>query len=228
MPRNKDWIPKRDDDIYNKEKSYIARVVTNKVAWDIDADALTVLTDLQTEFELLYDIIQDKKNRTSGEVAAYRDCKKRFLKAWRAFHKEWVVNNSKIPVEDKVILVGKERDTEPTPRPKIATVPIVGLRAIGGGSIEVRCRVTTDQTRFSMHPAADVIECKFTLVPIGEVPPDNWDDCPKTQVSKKARFIIPAGAKGIGQRLYGFFRWANLSNPQNNGDWSNAITVAIA
>jgi hypothetical protein len=223
-----DWIPKRDDDFYNKQRSYLERVVANKVDWGIPDTAIGPLLDLQTEYEPLYEKVQDKKNRTGADVAAHRDCRKRYQTALRAFHKEWAVNNSRIPVADKVILVGKARDTEPTPRPKIATIPIIGLKSVGGGSIEVRARVTTDQTRFSMHKAADGIECRYVLVPIGEMPPDNWDDCPKTQVSKKARFIISAGAKGIGQRFYGFFRWVNQSNPANNGDWTNAQNVAIA
>jgi hypothetical protein len=66
------------------------------------------------------------------------------------------------------------------------------------------------------------------LAPIGEMPPESWDDCPKTQVSKKAQFIIPCGAKGIGQRFYGFFRWANISKPANSGPWTNVQTVVIA
>jgi len=229
MAKSKDWMPKQDDDIFNKQKAYFERVETNKTAWGIPDTAIDPLLDLQAEYEPLYWKIQDKKNRTGADVASYRDCKKRYIKAWRAFHKEWVVNNSKIPVADKVILVGKERDTEPTPRGKIATFPIIGLKGIGGGEIEVRCRVTTDQTRFSMHTLADAVECKYIFVPTGEMPPEDPDACPKTQTSKKARFIISCGVKNAGQSLYGFFRWANLTNPQNSGPWTTkAQGVVIA
>jgi hypothetical protein len=228
MARTKDWIPKRDDDFFNKQEAYLDRVNTNKVAWGIPAGAVNVLTVLRAEYEPLYQIVQDKKNRTGGDVAAHRDCRKRYQKALRAFHKEWVLNNSLISVADRVILVGKDRDIEPTPRPKIATIPIIGLKSMGGGDIEVRCRVTTDQTRFSMHPAADGIECGYVLVPVGEMPPEGQKDAKKTLVSKKARFIIHCGDEQAGQRFYGFFRWANQSNPQNNGPWSPAQTVVIA
>jgi hypothetical protein len=229
MSKRKDWMPTRDDDIYNKQKAYFARIVANKVAWGIPNAAIDPLLVLQAEYEPLYDTIQDKKNRTSGQVAAYRDCKKRYIKAWRAFHQERVLHNSLIPVEDKVILVGKERDTEPTPRGKIVTFPIIGLKGIGGGEIEVRARVTTDQTRFSMHPLADEVECKYIFVPTGEMPPEDPDACPKTQGSKKARFIISCGVKNAGQSFYGFFRWANKTNPQNSGPWTTkAQGVVIA
>jgi hypothetical protein len=228
MTRVKDWIPKRDDDFYNKQKSYFELIVANKVAWGIPDAAIAPLLALQAEYVPLYDTIQDKKNRTGAEVAAYRDCRKRYATAWRAFHQERVLHNSLIPVADKVILVGKARDTEPTPRGKITTDPIIGLKPTSGGDIEVVCRVDKDQTRASMHPLADAVECRYTLLPVGEVPPDDPEALGKTQTSKKARFIIHGGAKNVGNRLHGFFRWVNLTNPQNNGPWSDVQTVVVA
>jgi len=228
MPKSLDWIPKRDDDIFNKQRAYFERIVANKVAWGIPDGAIAPLLTLQAEYEPLYWKIQDKKNRTGGDVAAYRDCKKRYIKAWRAFHKERVVNNSLIPVADKVILVGKERDTEPTPRGKITTDPVIGLKPTSGGDIEVAVRVDKDQTRSSMHTLADAVECRYTLMPVGEVPPDDPEALGKTQTSKKARFIIHCGAKNVGNRLHGFFRWVNLTRPDNNGPWSDVQTVVIA
>jgi hypothetical protein len=229
MAKSKDWIKTRDDDFFNQQGAYVNRVVTNAPSWGIPAGAVNVLTVLRAEYEPLYTKVQDKKNRTGGDVAAHRDCRKRYQTALRKFHKEWVLNNSLIPVADKVILVGKARDIEPTPRGKIMTFPIIGLKGMGGGDIEVRCRVTTDQTRFSMHPTADAIECKFVFVPAGEMPPEDPETCPKTQVSKKARFIISCGVKNAGQSLYGFFRWANQTNPQNSGPWTTkAQGVVVA
>jgi len=228
MTRVKDWMPKRDDDIYNKQKSYFERVETNKTAWGIPDTAIDPLLDLQAEYEPLYWKIQDKKDRTGADVAAYRDCKTRYIKAWRAFHKEWVVNNSKIPVADKVILVGKVRDVEPTPRGKIEVVPYIFLKALGGGVIEVRSQTEKDATRVSMHPLADGIECRWLLVPKGEMPPEGQEDAKKTVVSRKARFTIDCGDKNAGDSFYGFFRWTNTSIPANSGLWTKALRAVVA
>ena len=119
-------------------------------------------------------------------------------------------------------------DTKPTPRPVISTVPIVGFDILRGGSLAVSVREEEDQTRPSMHPAADIIECKYILVAIGEAPPKKPSQCPETQASKKAQFKIHTGIENAGKRFYGFFRWANQSNPANNGSWSDAQTVVIA
>ena len=120
------------------------------------------------------------------------------------------------------------RDFEPTPRGQIEAIPVVGPTAIGGGDVKVRCRVTTDQTRYSRHPLADGIEVKYTWVPKGEMPPEGPEDCNKALTSKKAQFIIHCGPKNAGESFYGFFRWVNLTNPENSGPWSNALKVVIA
>jgi hypothetical protein len=99
---------------------------------------------------------------------------------------------------------------------------------MGGGTIEVRCRTETDQTRDSMHPEADVIECRYILIPVKGVPPNDPDQCPEVRASTKAHFFIQCGVKNAGQCFYGFFRWVNLTNPDNSGPWSNAKTVVIA
>ncbi|MFA5794045.1 MAG: hypothetical protein WC980_03120 [Candidatus Brocadiia bacterium] len=223
-----DWLTTRNDDFFNKQRAYLERVIANKVAWGIPDAAITPLTTLQTEYEPLYWKIQDKRARTSGDVTAHRDCRDRFETELRAFHKERVIGNRSIPKSELSILVGKERDTVPTPRGKIDTIPIIGLIGIGGGDIEVRARVTTDQTRFSMHPLADAVECRYTLVPKGDMPPEGQKDTKKSQVSKKARFIISLGDEQAGESFYGFFRWVNLTNPANSGAWSKAQKVVIA
>jgi len=223
-----DWIPTQNDDIYNKLKSYLELIVANKVAWGIADIAITPLTDLQAEFNPLYDKIQDKRRRTSADVTDFRDCKKRLLDEWRAFHKENVRGNRKISPGDLSILVGKEYDTEPTPRAKIELTPYVNLKPIASGVIEVRSQTEKDATRVSMLKTADGIECRYTIVPKGEMPPSSYEDAKSTVVSRKARFTITVGDKNSGDSFYGFFRWVNTSRSDNSGPWTKAIHAVIA
>jgi len=223
-----DWIPKQNDNFYNKQRAYFDRIVANKVAWGIPDSAIAPLLTLQAEYEPLYWKIQDKRARTSGDVVAHKDCRKRYTTAWRAFHKERVAGNSLIPKSELSILVGKERDTEPTPRGKIDLVPYVFLKPLAGGVIEVRTQTEKDATRVSMHKLADGIECRWLLVPKGEMPPEGHEDAKNTLVSRKARFTIDCGDKNAGDSFYGFFRWVNTSNPANSGLWTKALKVVIA
>jgi hypothetical protein len=209
-------------------KSYLEVIVANKVAWNILDTAIDPVLALQAEFDPLYDKIQDKRRRTSADVTAFRDCKKRLLKEWRAFHKENVRGNRRISTADLSVLVGKEYDLEPTPRGKIDLVPYVFLKPLAGGVIEARTQTEKDATRVSMHKLADGIECRWMLVPKGEMPPEGYEDAKKTVVSRKARFTIDCGDKNAGDSFYGFFRWVNTSNPANSGLWTKALKVVIA
>jgi len=217
-----------DANLFNAQGTYVNGVVTNAVAWGISAAAVAALVARRAEYEPLYHECQDKNTRTKNDVVAHRLIRKLYETELRTFHNQWIDGNTSIPVQDKLILGGREKDTEPTPRGKITDIPYVRLKAVGGGSIEVRCQVETDQTRPSMHPLADGVECRYILVPVGEMPPEGHEDAKKTLVSKKALFTIKCGDKQAGQRFYGFFRWTNLTNPANSGDWSPVQTVMIA
>lgn len=228
MPKRQDWIPTRNDDFYNKQRSYFDRIVANKVAWGIPDGAIAPLLALQAEYEPLYWKIQDKRARTSGDVTAHNDCRERYTAAWRKFHKERVAGNSLIPKSELSILVGKERDTEPSPGPVITDIPVVALRAIGGGEVNVGCKATKDQTRYSMHPAANLVEYRFAIVEPGDIPPADAEDYPKKDVSSRAKFILKLGTKNTGKRFYGLFRWVNAHRPKQEGPWTEATSVVIS
>lgn len=178
-----------------------------------------------------------KQNRTSGDVLAHRQKRESYEKDIRTFVNAHIRFNDLISDSERVSLGIPPRDTEPSPKSKISDIPVVYLEPKGGGDIEVYCRRETDQDRPSMHPDSDVIEARFAMLPIhppaqpGAVKRDGFpspEECPEVRTSTKAHFFIQCGAKGIGQRFFGFFRWGNLSNPANSGIWSNAKTVVIA
>lgn len=146
------------------------------------------------------------------------------------------------------------RDTVLTPRGPITDIPIADAKAVGGGAVKFRLRLTTDATRASRHPLADVIEMKYMLInpvtaagsggtgagsgggstpgtPVGTTPtppPTSADDCSLSHFSKKAVFTVQYGASSPGKVLYCFFRWVNLSNSANNSGWTGVRIVHLA
>ncbi|MBI5778752.1 MAG: hypothetical protein HZA49_04790 [Planctomycetes bacterium] len=233
--RGSDWIPNKDSEFFTKQRIYVDRVDTNKVAWGIPDADIQVLKDLRAEYEPRYKQVCIKQNRTSAQVSAHRACRKRYEKAWRAFHKEWVLNNRRIPKSDLLTLVGREPDIKPTPKPKINDIPWVGLTPMGGGWIKVTCRRLTDEDSPSMHNDADVIECRYTFLPVHIKPVEGKkfffptpEECQYVQNSTRARFIIKCASEGVGMKFYGYFRWVNQRNPANNGSWTNGLQVVIA
>jgi hypothetical protein len=227
MGRRKSYMPVRDDDFYTFQANLVNYVVANAVAWGIPAPEVTALSTRRASYEPLYLKVQNKTTRTRTDVLVHRQMRKVYEKEISVFVKAFLFNPL-ITDQNRMDMGIPPRDFEPTPRGKIETVPVVELLAIGGGDVKVRCRVSKDQTRYSKHPLADGIEVKYTWVPKGEMPPEKPDDCTKTQNSKKATFIIHCGPGNAGETFYGFFRWVNITNPENSGQWSNTLKVVIA
>ena len=228
MGRKMDWIQTQNKAFRDKQDVYFALVVANKVAWGIPDAAIAPLLVLQTEFIVLYNIIKDREKRTAAQVADFNDCKKRYAKAWRLFHKAWVAFNPAISKQDMVDLVGKDYDTSRTPRGKITGFPYMNLKALGGGNIEVRAQVEQDATRPSMHPLADGVECRYMLVPKGEMAPSGHTDAKETIVSRKSIFKIKCGDQNAGESFWGYFRWVNLTTPDNSGEWTQGLKVVLS
>jgi len=228
MPRKVDWIPKQDDDLFNFQGNFVNRVVTNAVAWGVPPADVTALVTRRASYEPLYHTAQNKTTRSRADVLAHRQMRRIYEKEIRTMARQYLMNSPLVLDTDRINLGLTVRDIEPSPSPPITDVPIVGLKGLGGGDIEVRARVRRDQTRPSMHPDANVIDYRFRMVESGDVPPDDPEDCPKGNSQTRAKFVLRCGAKNATKRFYGFFRWLNKRRPRQEGPWSNAISVVIS
>jgi hypothetical protein len=225
MGSAKDHIPAKDNVFYPWQGNFVNLVVLNAVAWSIPPADVMALSARRAEYEPLYIKAQNKTTRNRTDVLNHREMRETYEKEIRSFVKKYC---DTLPNSDKSDLGLTIPDTEPTPRGKIDVYPYVYLKAIGGGDIEIRCRVEEDKTMASMHPLADGVECKYILVPKGEMPPESQKDAKTAQVSKKARFTVSCGDEKSGDSFWGFFRWVNLTNPANSGPWTKSIKVVVA
>ena len=80
----------------------------------------------------------------------------------------------------------------------------------------------------SMHPAANLIEFRFTILEPGDIPPTDENDYPKKEVSSRAKFTLALGLKNTGKKFWGIFRWVNVRKPRTAGHWTEPISVVIA
>jgi hypothetical protein len=223
MGRRKDFMPRKDTEFFSFQRILVDKVVANKAAWGIPDADVNPLIARRSEFEPVRVKAQNKNTRTSTDVLAHRQMRKTYEKEIRAFvrkYKEFIPDTGKVGMGLTV------RDTEPSPRGLIESIPVVALLPIGGGGIKVICKRETDQNRPSMHRLADAIECRSILVQ-GRMAINDPEAAPKSQISKKAKFIIQCGDENAGKHFYGFFRWVNLTNPANSGPWSKAHTMIV-
>lgn len=119
----------------------------------------------------------------------------------------------------------KKRDTEPTPRPAITTVPYPEVLPLGGGKVRVTVRVQSDSTRASMHPDADSIEVKYT---IGTEPPASEEEAVVARNYRKSIRVFSLGQANATLRMYAFFRWSNETDESKSGPWSTMVQTVIA
>ena len=118
-----------------------------------------------------------------------------------------------------------ERDTERTARGPIPTAPDVALTPLEGAKIRQRLRFDTDNNRASMHPLADGWE---RAVKIGGSPPATPSQCPIRETGTGALTTIDVGMENDRQSYYAFFRWVNITNPENNSGWSPMKVVTVS
>lgn len=223
----KRYIPIKDAEFNSFQGNLVNLVVTYAGGWGIPPAAVTALVARRAQFEPLFATAQNKTRRNRGDVIAFRECRDIYEKEIRAFVKAYLAANPLVTDQQRMDMALTVRDTEPTPRGKIHEFPFVLVTSSGGGEVQVRARVEEDRTRASMHPLADAIECRWTLVPKGEMPPEGHEDAKNVLVSKKALFTIECGDKNSGESFWGFFRWVNESNPAMSGKWTKPLKVVI-
>lgn len=225
MPKSKDWVPKPDNEFFDFEDTLVAGVAAKIVPWNIDPLKFTPVQTEKGVYDPLYNKIRNKATRNSTDITNHRIERKVYEKLIRTFAKENLFYNSLMTDADRQSIGIPPRDTIASPRPAIDTEPSVKIKFMSGARAVFECRVEADQTRPSMHPDADEIEVVYQ---IGGTQPVDPESCPKTNLSKKARFTILAGIANAGKKFFCYVRWRNSSEPQKSSPWSLIIQGTIS
>lgn len=228
MPKKRRYIPRKDDDFFNFQGNLVDKVVAHKAAWGIPDTAVAPLVARLVEYEPLYHKAQNKTTRNRSDVLAHRQTRTTYEKEIRTLARQYLFNSPLVSDTERVNLGLTVRDLKPSPSQPISDVPVVVLRPLGGGDIEVRVKPTKDKTMPSIHPDANLIEYRYVMVESGKALPDDADACPMGDSQTRAKFIIKCGTKNTAKRFYGFFRWLNSHRPRQEGPWSDAQPVVIA
>ncbi|MBI4931598.1 MAG: hypothetical protein HY841_12585 [Bacteroidetes bacterium] len=124
------------------------------------------------------------------------------------------------------IKAGALRDTEPSPAPAI-TDPMIGLINLGGGDLDVKCRLNKDQTRPSVPHKGVMVQVQYALTAANDPAPP-FIQCVTQFLSTHAHFILHLGVAEVGKRFYGYFRWYDSAHPANSGPWTPVQTIIVA
>ncbi len=181
----------------------------------------------RTQWDTLYSKYSDKKE---SRTTAIKDKLRALMKDFEVFARNILneiagIRTSTIDDLRVYHIKAKDlRDTEPSPIHS-TDPPVVALKGLGGGIMDVHFRKTADQTRPSMLPNY-VGELRYV---IDAVLPDDPDAIPSktTVVSSKAHFKLNLGLPNIGKRLHAYARWTHKHDSQFSSGWALVMDAVI-
>jgi hypothetical protein len=109
----------------------------------------------------------------------------------------------------------------------IRDIPVMGMKALGGGEIELKFRSSTDSKRSSILKTATAVRYYVAITDKDGAPPVTVDGL-VFHDSTKAMFILSRGQAARGKFLWVAAQWVNIRQPERNGPISTFSSVFIA
>lgn len=197
----------------------------------MDEDEMNKWSAFLEEWIPLYEKYSDRKEtRTTAIKDKLSNVRKRFAAFVRPLLTR-IEGERTVTIDDLEILrikAGPLRDTEPSPvhGSHLATgAPVVSLKNMGGGMIDVKCRRDKDQTRPSMLKGF-MIELRWLAGPPSPTDPDMSGLI--AELSSKSHFQVVAGMNNLGKTFFCYVRWRHKTNPAILSPWTNLLQITIA
>jgi len=218
-------FPAKDADFDQYIQNVVPHLTTEATRLSISTGKVTELGTRKTDWDSIYGQAKNPNTATPVIVANKTTQRKAFEAFLRGIYND--IPESALLETDRQTLNLPERDAR-TPRTKIADIPLVAMQPMGGGDMQFKLRTSEDSSRPSMHPMADVVEVTYKLVdprtdPEGRTAPRSPKDCTHKDISRKATFTLPLGIEYAGHIVYCYVRWANASNRNNSGPWTDLM-----
>lgn len=219
------------------------QVTANATAWSIPAAEATALDTWSTGYEPLFNAIINKNTRTRQQVIAHDEYRKDYVAFLRPFCQGFLVNNTLIPISERVAMGLNPRGLNPrSQRPEILTAPIPSLKPLGGGMVQFSFKVEDSNTRTARHPESNGVEVYYKLEPVlTDAQPVNdvlveddeniaTDDLAGYEhtFSTRARFVSELGLEHVGQRLTVYARWVNTTDREKSGPFSATTSMVVS
>ena len=197
----------------------------------LDKDEMEKWEELRDEWLPLYSTYSDKKQkRTTSIKDKLRHVQKRFILFASPILNRIDGERAAVIDDFEVLKIKFKPLKDETPSPvhgsHLATgSPVVSLKNMGGGMIDIKCRRNQDETRPSMLKGFE-IELRWLA---GPPPPATPDDLTLIhEHSTKSHFQVEAGMANLGKRFFCFARYRHITNPAILSPWTNLLQITIA
>src|ERR1035437_4798080 len=105
---------------------------------------------------------------------------------------------------------------------KITETVVDGLTPLGGGNVEITCRITKSSKRASKLNRYTDIEICWSLIERKGMPPATAKECTDKKVITKAKYILELGEDAVGMRLIIFVRWIYTKHESKSGEFDGS------
>lgn len=212
-------------------------IITNRERLGLSAAIGTAWSAKRNTWNILYPLYANPDTRTKTLTAQVKNTMADFREFANPVLNLIAASPEGTEADENVfnLVLLANRDVSPTPRGAIQDVPIVSLKPMGGGRMQIKVRTNEDASHASMHPWADALEVRYLIgindPPEGSPTPPaegipNANNAPFYFVSKKALFYIELGVNYSTKHMFAFVRWANTSNPAHSGPWT-IVHIAV-
>lgn len=230
MGSSKDYVPGTHSGFNDWQQTIQQFVTTNAVAWGIDAQTVTDLTDKSTAFGTLYDSVYNRNTRTLQQVAAFNQFRIGYTTFLRQLVQGSLVNNASVAYDDKVAMGLNVRTGSHSARSKIYTMPVVAISGVGGGVMEFSCADSADgRTKCPGNADGVILVVTITMgtttnTDTGEVTTITEE---VTIPSSKARFSYAFSTAQRGKPFSVVGKWYNNTDHSKDGPLGNAVSGFI-
>jgi hypothetical protein len=215
-------FPKRDADFNTYFGTALSYLNTHAVRLQVAAGNLTDLGAIKVDWDVKFPLTQSSNTSTTTLVEEKNELRDDAEELLRKIYGD--IPQSLLTLSDRNTLNLKERK-QGSPRPAITTEPILILQAMPGAFVKFTCRVEGDSSRPSLHPDADGVELKASI--LSEPPVNPETDLRNIVFSSKASFKSDTDINQIGKRLYAMARWKNNSDDAKSGPWCPVQSVML-
>jgi hypothetical protein len=217
-------FPPKDADFNDYVQHAEPYLIANKVRLKIDSIDTELLTNRFIAWNNVYPQSQDPERRTTAITKNKNIARKQLEAQIRKIFAD--IPKSLLTVDDRTTLNLKERDTQPTPAPVPATIPLIELEGHQGHQVFVRYKQEGGERGSSRRGAkpAKISRLEF-IYKTGDPAPANPEACNHVLDISRTPHKLRFEPTDSGKRFYGFARWVNTRNQP--GPWTDLLSVII-
>jgi len=217
-----DFIPQGITKFNVWQGGLVATLEPNLTLWNIKTDDYLSLHANQILWNEAFAKASNRNNRSSADVQARLDARKKYTKVLRQFIAQWLANNPKVTASDRIRMGLTVKSGTHTPV-AIPTSSPFGTVAFSS-RMQHKLHFRDNETPHLKAKPKGVQGCEI-WVKVGSAP-INASELTYLATATRTPYVVDYGGEDIGKYAYYWLRWVNRRGKV--GPWSSAMNAMVA